>query len=358
MSKTMKALVAYGPRDYRLEDRPIPEAGPGEVIVKVSACGICAGDSKCHDGAPVFWGGGISPPWVKAPVIVGHEFMGRVVSLGEGAGAKYGLQIDDQVLSEQIVPCWECRYCKSGAYWMCEVHNIYGFQKDVADGGMAEFARLPAKALNHKAPADLTPSQGALVEPLGCAIHGVQRARIELGDVVAIAGMGAIGLCMLQVARLKSPGKLIALDTHARRLAVALKLGADHAINVREQDPVDAVKKLSDGYGCDVYIENTGHPSGVVQGLSMIRKLGRFVEFSLFGQETSVDWSLIGDRKELDLFGAHLSPYVYPLAIDYLARGIVKIGDIVTHTFPLAEYKRAFALARDKDEAIKVQLVP
>lgn len=358
MAKKMKAVLSYGPLDYRLEEVHVPRAGPGEVVIEVEACGICAGDLKCYDGAAMFWGGGVNPPYVKGPVIAGHEFVGTVVELGEGAGEKYGLRVGDKAVSEQIVPCWECRYCSSGAYWMCEVHNIYGFQREVADGGMAEYARFPSQALNYRVPESLTPQQGAMVEPLACAIHGVQRAKIELGEVVVIAGMGTIGLCMLQVAKLKSPGKMIALDAVTKRLEVARKLGADLAINVKEEDPVTVVKELTGGYGCDVYIEATGHPSGVVQGLSMIRKLGRFVEFSVFGEETTVDWSIIGDRKELDLLGAHLSPYVYPLAIDYLAEGMVKVDDIVTHTFPLSDFERAFDMAKDKKEAIKVQLLP
>lgn len=357
MTRTMQAVVAYGPQDYRLETIPFPEPREGELLLKIEACGICAGDVKCYAGAAMFWGGGVNPPWVKAPVIAGHEFIGTVVELGKGAEIN-GFKVGDRAVSEQIVPCWQCRYCKSGAYWMCEVHNIYGFQKDVADGGMAQYARLPANALNHKVPESVTPEQGAMIEPLACAVHGVQRARIELGDVVVIAGMGAIGLCMVQIARLKNPGKLITLDTIDNRLALAKKLGADLAINVRKEDPAAAIKSLTGGYGCDVYIECTGHPSGVVQGLSLIRKLGRFVEFSVFGQETTVDWSVIGDRKELDLYGAHLSPYVYPLAIDYVSNGTVKVDDIVTHTFPLAEYEQAFKTAENTSTAIKVQVIP
>jgi L-iditol 2-dehydrogenase len=144
-----------------------------------------------------------------------------------------------------------------------------------------------------------------------------------------------------------------------KRLELAKKLGADVTINLAETDAAEAVKELTGGYGCDVYIHNSGHPSGVIQGLKMIRKLGTFVEFSVFSAETSVDWSIIGDRKELNIVGAHISGNEgYAVAIDFLDRGIIKVDDIVTHQFKLEDFKEAFALAEKGDDSIKVVLVP
>ena len=117
------------------------------------------------------------------------------------------------------------------------------------------------------------------------------------------------------------------------------------------------MRGLTDGYGCDVYIEATGSPSGVVQGLDLIRKLGRFVEFSVFGKDTTVDWSIIGDRKELDVRGAHLGPYCYPIAIDLLARGLVTSDGIVTHDYPLEQWDEAIKVANSLD-SIKVLMKP
>jgi L-iditol 2-dehydrogenase len=128
-------------------------------------------------------------------------------------------------------------------------------------------------------------------------------------------------------------------------------------IDPAREDATAIVKGLTGGYGCDVYIETTGAPVGVNQGLAMIRKLGRFVEFSVFGKDASVDWSIIGDRKELDVRGAHLGPYCYPIAIDLFDRGLITSRGIVTHDFPLAEWERAFALANSLD-SIKVLLKP
>jgi L-iditol 2-dehydrogenase len=144
-----------------------------------------------------------------------------------------------------------------------------------------------------------------------------------------------------------------------KRLDLAGKLGADLTINPGKEDAVKKVKDLTGGYGCDVYIHNSGNPSGVIQGLKMIRKLGTFVEFSVFSEETSVDWSIIGDRKELNILGSHISGHNgYSIAIDFLEKGIIKVDEIVTHEFPLKDFKEAFLLAEKGDISIKVILIP
>jgi L-iditol 2-dehydrogenase len=240
---------------------------------------------------------------------------------------------------------------------MCEVHNIFGFQRQVAEGGMAEFMRLPSSARVHVIPRDMRLEDAAIIEPLACAIHAVNRGDIQLDDVVVIAGTGPIGLMMVQVAHLKTPRKLIAIDTVPERLALAKRYGADVVINAKTEDALKIVQDLTGGYGCDVYIEATGSPSGVTQGLSLIRKLGRFVEFSVFGSETSVDWSIIGDRKELDVRGAHLGPYCYPIAIDLLARGLVTSKGIVTHDYAFENWDEAIKVAYGLD-SIKVLMKP
>ena len=353
----MQAVVCYGPEDYRVTEVPVPAAGPGEALIAVEAVGICASDSKCFHGAPMFWGDDTRAAYVEAPVIPGHEFYGRVVELGAGAAERFGVALGERVIAEQIVPCDKCRYCTSGHYWMCEVHDIFGFQRVVADGGMAEFMRVPKTARVHKIPESLSLEDAALIEPMSCAIHAVNRGDIQLDDVVVIAGAGPLGLSMVQVAHLKTPRKLIVVDPVQERRALATAFGADVTIDPTKENATAIVKGLTGGYGCDVYIETTGAPIGVHQGLDMIRKLGRFVEFSVFGKDTAVDWSIIGDRKELDVRGAHLGPYCYPIAIDLFARGLVTSRGIVTHDFPLEEWERAFALANSLD-SIKVLLKP
>ncbi|MDR3515306.1 MAG: alcohol dehydrogenase catalytic domain-containing protein [Azospirillaceae bacterium] len=356
MFETMTAVVCHGPKDYKIDARfPKPKAGPGEVVVKVKTCGICAGDVKAYHGADMFWGG--CSPWVKVPVVPGHEFYGNVVELGEGAAELHDVAIGDRVVAEQIVPCGRCKFCRTGKYWMCEVHNIFGFQTHIAEGGMAEYMKFAKTCIIHKIPDSVSHEQAAIIEPMACAIHTVRRADIDLDDVVVLAGAGPLGLCMAQVIPLLTPRKFIVLDMDDDRLATARKFGATLTLNPKRDDVIKIVRDLTGGYGCDVYIEATGHPNGVIQGLEMIRKLGRFVEFSVFSGPTTVDWSVIGDRKELDIRGSHLGPYSYETAIDLFSRGKLTAEGIVTHQYALEDFDAAMAMA-EKLESVKVLLNP
>lgn len=355
MPEMMRAVVNHGPGDYRLEEVPRPGAAPGEVIIRVEAAGICGSDGKCYAGSELFWGG--QDPWVKAPVIPGHEFFGTVVEVGEGASDRHGVEVGDLAVAEQIYPCDACRYCRRGQYWMCEVHDIYGFQRDVADGAWAQFMRFGPNSRVHGMPAGMPRRAGVLVEPLACAIHAVERAGIQLDDTVVLAGAGPIGLLMLSVIRLKNPAMVIVTDIRDDRLEVAGQLGADLTVNPARDDVGEAVRGHTGGYGCDVFIEATGYPDAVVQGLDALRKLGRMVVFGVFREPVTVDWSIIGDRKELDIRGAHLGPYCYPTAIDYLHRGVVDPEPLVTHELPLTGFQQGLDLVRTGG-AIKVLLRP
>src|SRR6476660_2687605 len=266
VAPVMTAIVCHAPKDYRVERIARPVAGPREIVIRIGACGICASDCKCFSGAKMFWGGENAPSWVKAPVIPGHEFFGYVEDIGEGAAEHFGVTIGDRVIAEQIVPCERCRYCRSGKYWMCEVHNIFGFQREVADGGMAQYMRIPPTAIVHKIPDGISLEDAAIIEPLACAIHTVNRGDVQLDDVVVIAGAAPLGLMMTQVAHLKTPKKLVVIDLVDERLALAREYGADVTINPKSDDALGVVRSLTDQYGCDVYIETTGSPSGVTQG--------------------------------------------------------------------------------------------
>ena len=291
-------------------------------------------------------------PWVKPPFIPGHEFVGRIVKMGSQVK---GFSLGDRITADQIVPCGECRFCKSGRYWMCQPHSIFGFQ-NTNNGGMAEYVRYPKTSVISRVPEDMPLDQALLIEPYGCSKHAVDRAQIGNEDVVVISGAGTLGLGMITYARMKNPSKLISLDMADNRLEKAKEFGADITINPGREDVVQRILDMTDGYGCDIYIEATGHPSSVVQGLKMIRKLGRFVEFSVFGEPTTVDWSIIGDRKELDLLGSHLSPYCYPFVIENISNGNLKTEGVVSKTFSLEEWETAFDYATGKYGDFKVAI--
>lgn len=357
LPKTMKAVVTYGPQDYRLEELPVPQAGPGEVVIKVDHAGVCASDVKCYFGASHFWGDESRVGYCQPPITAGHEFAGEVVQLGECSAEKYGLAIGDMVVSEQIIPCGECRYCTTGKYWLCLRHEIYGFRQ-FAPGAMAEYMKLPVGARNYKLPDGMPMNKAAVVEPLACSIHAVQRATIQLGDVVVVAGAGTLGLGMVATAKLCGPSMVISIDPRDYRLEVAKKMGADLTMNPDKEDVVKQVRDLTDGYGCDVYIDATGYAESVLPGLLMLRKAGTFVEYGVFREPATVDWTIIGDMKELDVRGAHLAPYTFPLAIDYIHRGIIDVSNIVTHELPLERYEEALQMVHEAKVSIKVLLKP
>lgn len=351
----MDAVVCHGPRDYRLEKVPIPKAQQNELIMRIGAAGICTSDCKCYQGAAYFWGRG--EPMFRTPVIPGHEFYGYVEELGEGAEKHFGVKRGDKIIAENILPCakyGECKFCKTGRYNMCEVHDIYGFQ---LDGAFAKYMRVPERSNIYKIPESLSMEDCAIIEPLSGSIHCINQADIQLDDVVVIAGAGALGLLMCQVAHLKTPKKLIVIDLVDEKLELAQRYGADLTLNPKRQDVRKIVKELTEGYGCDVYIEVTGATEGVKQGLDMIRRQGRFVEFSIFGHETTCDWSIIGDHKELNIHGSHAGPFCYPIAIDLLDRGLVTSQGIVTHVFSLSEWDKAIDVACSLD-SIKVVMKP
>ena len=356
LPEKMKAIVAYAQGDYRFEMIDTPRAGEGEMILKVEACGICAGDVKAFGGAASFWGLDGQPKYIKAPMVPGHEFVGTVVEIG--ANVKGNWKLGDRICPEQIVPCGDCMFCKTGRYWMCEKHDLFGFQNNV-NGGMAEYVRLTKEAIPYLVPSDMPLEKAALIEPYACAFHCVQRAQVTPVDFVVLSGAGTLGLGMVGALRQANPKCLVVLDLNEARLEKAKAFGADIVMNPSKEDVVSRIKEMTGGYGCDIYIEASGHPASVQQGLDCIRKMGRFVEFSVFGSPVTVDWSIISDRKELDLLGVHLSPYCYDTVIEWIGNGKLPADGVVTHAFPLEKWAEGFEIAKTgKDGAMKVILLP
>jgi threonine dehydrogenase-like Zn-dependent dehydrogenase len=241
---------------------------------------------------------------------------------------------------------------------MCQKHDVYGFQNNV-NGGMAEYMKFPKESITHKVPKDLPLEKAMLIEPYACSKHAVDRAKIGNEDVVVLSGAGTLGLGMVGFIKLKNPAKLVVLDLRENRLELAKQFGADLVLNPRNTDVIETILKMTDNYGCDIYIEATGHPQSVKQGLEMIRKLGTFVEFSVFKDLVTADWSIISDRKELDVLGSHLGPYCYDTVIDWIHKNKLPTEGVITHKFKLTDWKKAFEIAgKGEDNSIKVILIP
>ncbi len=349
-----KGVVIYGQEDFRYEDIDIGEPGEGEVLVEIESCGICAADPKIYYGNAYF----SKVAYSHAPMVAGHEFMGRVVKLGPGAAEKYNLQVGDRAIAENIVPCGNCYYCKHGQYNLCDPHAVFGIVQ--YNGGWAKHMIYPKGSLIHKVPENVSANDAAIIEPLSCALHGVNRANIQHGETVVVIGCGAIGLFMVQGAKLKNPKHLIAVDMNAHRLELAKNFGADLTINPGEEDAVTKVKSVTeDGIGCDVVLEAAGNNKSVHTAVDMLRRGGRLMEFSVFAEDVTLDWSIISDIKELEIIGGHLGFNTYPTAIDFLSKGLITSKGIVSGPYPLAEFKKAIDISKGaKDGAIKVIMRP
>lgn len=184
--------------------------------------------------------------------------MGHIAALGENVE---GYALGERITCDQIAPCGQCRFGKKGRYWMCQPHNMYGFFKDYC-GGMAEYVRIRTKhAVISRVLEDIKLEDVLLIEPYGCSKHAVDRGTITENDVVVISGSGTLGLGVITYAKTLKPKPLIALDMQDNRLEKAMQFGADLIWNPGKMDVVKEIMALTDGYGCDVYIEATGHPS-------------------------------------------------------------------------------------------------
>lgn len=214
------------------------------------------------------------------------------------------------------------------------------------------------QGIHHKIPDGLSLEQATLIEPFACAMHAVERANIKHSDVVVVSGLGAIGQGMVSVARARQPKLLIGMDLRQHRLELALKNSCDIVLNPAEIDVVEKIKALTDGYGCDVYIEASGSNISVKQGFKALRFMGQYVQFGVFGNEISADFNDVGDGKELNIAGAHLGPHCYDAVIKGMLNGSIHTDGVMTHSFKMSEWERAFEVAEKDPMALKVMLIP
>src|SRR5512133_1207835 len=216
---SMLAAVMYGPRDVRLERRPIPDIGPDEVLVDIAAVGVCGSDVH------FYWDGRIGKRVVQKPMILGHESAGTVVAVGDRVTS---LQPGDRVALEPGIPCRRCSYCKTGHYNLCP--NVAFMAAPHTDGAMREYVKTAAD-FAFKLPDSMSFEDGTLVEPLSVGVYAARRGRVAPGDNVVILGAGTIGLMALQAAKVYGASRRIVVDLQPDRLEMAKRLGATHVIN-------------------------------------------------------------------------------------------------------------------------------
>jgi 2-desacetyl-2-hydroxyethyl bacteriochlorophyllide A dehydrogenase len=348
----VKAVVAYGPGDFRLEDVPPPRPEAGAVL-EIEAAGVCAADR-------MIWRG--DGPWeLSFPFTPGHEILGRVAEVDDASAERWGVAVGDRVTAEVLVPCRRCRWCRAGRTNLCRSGTHLG---SGLPGAFAERMALPAEAVVHRVPTELGTDAAALVEPTACAVHAVRRAGIVAGDVVAVAGIGAIGAAALGAIRAAAGTcrRLLAVVTSPARAERARALGADEALDTSALDGgatarAAALTELAGGDGVDVFVDCSGSPEAVDLGLAALVPGGRLVLYGVYRRPATVDLNLIAEHKELDVRGGHLAPGAFPEAIELLRTGAVDAELIVTSRHPLDGVHAALGPSPGHDR-LKALLVP
>ncbi len=338
--RTMRAALLRDFGKLAVEEVPVPDFGPGEVLVRVHACGICGTDLKIVGGAYR----GTWPP--ELPFIIGHEWSGEVAALGPGT-ERSGLAIGDRVVAENHTGCGACPMCRAGRYNLCERVREPGFKLygHTAPGALAEYAVRPAVAL-HKVPPHVSDVAAALVNQGALTVHAARRARLGAGASAAVFGPGLLGLLMLQVARAAGATTMVMVGRGAR-LATARDLGATHIVDYEQGDPVAGVRAATGGRGVDVVFDCSGNAGVIPQALRSARRGGAVALLGLAGGATAELPVDLVTLDELDVLGIRSSPNAYPAMIALLAAGAINTEPLTTHLRPLSEVAGAFdALAR------------
>jgi threonine dehydrogenase-like Zn-dependent dehydrogenase len=301
----MRAAVYYGPGDIRIEDVAHPgEPRCGELLIRVLKAAICGTDSSEWDHGPIL---------AVPPVILGHEFVGEVVALGDGVS---DFVPGDRVVSGAGVSCGECEWCASGRTNLCAEYYTLGLH---VNGGLAEFVTSPA-FICRRVPDEVTDVAAAMAQPLAVALHGLRRTKVMRGSSIVVIGVGGIGGFLIAGAAARGASPVIAVDIDSERLRSATSLGATHLVNAAEEDVVARVKEITNGLGAQCVIEATGTPPSPQLALNMVRRGGDVLILGLHAGAREIN--LLGfTLQEVDLHGtlAHVCGDDIPEALEILA---------------------------------------
>jgi L-iditol 2-dehydrogenase len=356
--KTMKAWVLDGPEQLRLVEKPVPEPGPAEVLVRIDAVAICGTDIEIiTKGLPAWIQGG--PPFNKN-FTPGHEYMGTVARVGAGVN-EYGP--GDRVAVEIHAGCGRCERCRMGMYTSClnyglnygennKGHRANGF---TTDGGFAEFAINHVNTLVH-VPDEMGDEEATLIVTAGTAMYGLDvLGGLIAGESLVVTGPGPIGLMSVAVGKALGAQPVILTGTRDSRLSMGMRLGADHVINVQNENPVDAVKRITGGKGVHYVMECSGAPNALNEAMDMVNRGGRICLAAFPGEPVPVDLAKLV-RNNIYVYGIRgegRSATHRAAALMAQKRFDAKL--IHTHTFPLEEVPKAFRYFRERiEDAIKV----
>ena len=339
----MKVGMYYSNADVRVEEMPVPKIGPGELLVKVIASGICGSDVM---------------EWYrlkKAPRVLGHEIAGDIVKVAKDVD-KY--KVGDRVFVSHHVPCYTCHYCHNGHHSVCETLRTTNFEP----GGFAEFVRIPPINVDRGVfvlPEEITYEEGVFIEPLACVVRGQKAARMRPGLSVAVLGSGMSGLLHVQLAHTHGASRVIATDINPWRLKMATKMGADETIDAKEDVP-GRVRDVNDGRGADLVIVATGAPQAVEQALNSVDRGGTILFFAPTapGVITPVSINEIWKNEVTVTTSYAGSPEDIKVAIQLLRSRSVQVRDMVSHRLPLAEIQKGFELAAQAGNSLKIIIEP
>lgn len=344
---TVKALLLTDYQQLEITEIDDPVAGPGDVVVEVRACGICGSDIHGYDGSS-----GRRIP----PLVMGHEAAGVVAAVGSEVTA---LAIGDRVTFDSTVSCGRCHYCRAGQVNLCDARMVLGVScgEYRRHGAFAEQVVVPA-SICYRLPDGLSFEHAALIEAVSIAVHAAGRAPVRLGDTAVIVGSGQIGLLCVQTMRLAGCGQVIAIDPQQDRLNKAKQLGADLVFSPEEVDVAEEVRQATEGRGADVALEVVGASETVQLAIDCTRKGGSLTLVGNLAPTVELPLQSVVTR-ELSLYGSCASSGEYPVCIDMLERGDVRVDPLITAVAPLEEGPTWFArLYAGVPGAMKVILQP
>ncbi len=339
----MRVAVYYNNKDVRIEqvERPLP--GPGEILVKVEASGLCGSDVM---------------EWYrikKAPLVLGHEIAGTIEELGKGVNGVAGFKTGDRVTVSHHVPCNACRYCLAGKHSVCETLRTTNFDP----GGFAEYVRVPA--INVASGTFLLPDgvsfeEGSFSEPLGCVVRGFRAAGFEPGKSVLVLGSGGAGLLHVKLARALGAGPVIATDVSDYRINAAKRFGADRAVRADTEDVPAKVREANSGRLADIVFLCTAHDGAIAQALESVERGGTILFFAPKEPGETYPMPLFDVWKnDVTFKNSYAScPVDTVTAIELISAGRVEVSDMITHRLPLDEAPRGFELVAGAGESLKV----
>jgi len=333
----MKAAVYRGPNRLELEELPIPEIGPGELLVRIEACGVCGTDIKK-----------VQKGLLEPPRVFGHEMAGTVAQVGAGV-TRFGE--GQRVMLHHHIPCGRCFYCARRAYAQCETYKRNGTTAgfEPSGGGMAEYVRAMDWIVARgtiAVPDGVSSEEAALIEPVNTCLKAVRRAAIGPGQTVLVVGQGPIGLLLMQLARWAG-AEALASDTLPDRLVKSRELGAAQALDARSVDVPQEVRALTGGRGADCALLAALGPRAFQQALDALRPGGRLMVFSATspGETAELDLGRLCTSEKEILTSYSASVELQDLAAELVFKREVRVRELITHRFPLARAGGAFTLA-------------